>query len=284
MPHSSTSPAPAAARGDGSALPFVAGEIPRVVAPSPEVFRRTYLQPSRPVVLTGLTEGWLPPAEWTLERMAQRYGDARVVAADLAGGTLRDDPAQGVVFRHVRVREFVASLANPGSAAHYVMAPTWNLPATFQEDYRVPPYCVGAAHLRAKVWLGKGGTVTPMHRDVPHNLHVHLHGRKRWLLFPPGGAHLYPRGLFSGMPNFSEVDPEQPDYARHPRFREATAFATTVGRGETLFIPHGWWHHTRTLDDAVSMNFWWGGPLVQLVALASTTFKRVRGIRRAEWG
>ena len=63
-----------------------------------------------------------------------------------------------------------------------------------------------------------------------------------------------------------------------------TALGATLDAGETLFIPHGWWHHTRSLDDAVSMNFWWGGPLVHLVALASTAFKRVRGIRRDEWG
>jgi lysine-specific demethylase 8 len=217
--------------------------------------------------------------------MATRYGSARVVAAVLERGTLLDDPASGVVFRHVPLGDFVASLAAPGTATHYVMAPTWNFPATFQRDYRVPPYCEGAPHLRAKVWLGKAGTVTPMHRDVPHNLHVHLTGRKRWLLFGPSeSSRLYPRGLFSGMPNFSQVDPERPDYERYPRFRGATAFGGVLDSGEALFIPHGWWHHTRTLDDAVSMNFWWGGSLVYLAALGSTVFKRVRGIRREEWG
>ena len=64
------------------------------------------------------------------------------------------------------------------------------------------------------------------------------------------------------MPNFSAVDPEQPDDARHPRFRDATAFTATLSDGDTLFIPRGWWHHTRSLDDAVAMNFWWGGPFV----------------------
>ena len=51
----------------------------------------------------------------------------------------------------------------------------------------------------------------------------------------------------------------------------------------TLFIPHGWWHHTRSLDDAVAINFWWGGPIVAAAALASETFKRLRGIRHDEW-
>ncbi len=273
------------AGSDGPALPFAVEELERIEAPAVDAFLQRHVRPRRPVVLTGLTEGWLPPSEWTPERMAARYGDARVVAARLAGGTLMDHPTDGVVFRHVRLREFVDSLAGPDPASDYVMAPTWNLPATFQAEFRVPPYCVGAPHFRAKVWLGKAGTVTPMHRDVPHNLHVHLTGRKRWLLVPSRlSSRVYPRGLLSGMPNFSQVDPEQPDYDRHPRFRGVTVFGATLTSGETLFIPHGWWHHTRSLDDAVSMNFWWGGQLVQLASLASTAFKRARGIRRDEWG
>jgi lysine-specific demethylase 8 len=263
---------------------FAVDALERIAAPTPAAFAERHLRPRRPVVLTGVTDGWLPPAQWTLERMATRYGDARVVAAALDGHTLLNDPGNGVVFRRVPLRAFVESLAEPGSAAHYVMAPTWNFPATLQDDYRVPPYCEGAAHLRAKVWVGKAGTVTPTHRDVPHNLHVHLTGRKRWLLFPPGHAsRMYSHGLFSGMPNFAQVDPERPDYDRHPRFRGMPALGGVVGPGETLFIPSGWWHHTRTLDDAVSMNFWWGGRAVALASLASTLFKRARGIRRDEW-
>lgn len=265
-------------------LPFAVEPIERIDAPTREQFAARYLHASRPVILRGLTRDWLSPSQWTPERMAATYGDARVVAAVLAGGTLLDDPESGVLFRRVTLRDFVQSLTAPGEAAHYVMAPASNFPAALQQDYRVPEYCLGAPHLGIKVWLGKSGTVTPVHRDVPHNLHVHLTGRKRWLLFPPGnGSRMYSRGLLSGMPNFSHVDPEHPDYQRYPRFREMHAMGGVLGSGETLFIPHGWWHHTRSLDDAVSMNFWWGGNVVYLISLASTLFKRLRGIRQDEW-
>lgn len=259
-------------------------ELPRVPAPADEIFRRDWLRPRRPVVLTGVTAEWLPPARWTFEHMAARWGSARVVTAALAGGTLLEEPASGVVFRQLPLGEVVASFARPGPAPHYVMAPTANFPPDFQRDYRVPSYCAGARHLRVKVWLGKAGTVTPLHQDVPHNLHVHLTGRKRWLLFAPEhSARLYRRTLLSGMPNFARVDPERPDAARFPRFQDVPAFGATLGPGETLFIPHGWWHHTRSLDDTVAMNFWWGGAVVSLAALASTAWKRVRRIRQGEW-
>jgi ribosomal protein L16 Arg81 hydroxylase len=119
---------------------------------------------------------------------------------------------------------------------------------------------------------------------VPHNFHVHLNGRKHWHLFSPRqSSRLYPRGLFSGLPNFAWADPDQPDYARFPRLRGASGFSCVCGPGDTLFIPRGWWHHTRLLDDCVSMNFWWGGNLVYAASRVSTAFKRMRGIQRGEW-
>jgi hypothetical protein len=216
--------------------------------------------------------------------MARRYGAARVVAAHLGDGTLIHDGRRDGLFHHINFGDFVASLSRPGPAAAYVMAPVWDFPESFQNEYRVPTYCADAIHLRSKVWVGKAGTVTPMHRDVPHNFYVHLSGRKRWLLFSPkDSARLYPHGIFSGMPNFARVDPERPDYGKYPRLRGATAYGVTLGRGETLFIPHGWWHYARSIDDTVSMNFWWGGRLVALVASASSIFKRVRRLHGKEW-
>jgi len=275
----------AAAADEVTGLSIRVEPIERAHAPSPEEFARRYRRAGRPVILTGLTEGWLPSAEWAPRRVAMRYGSARVVAAELENGTLRDDPREGVVFRRVEIRSFVESMSRPGSAAHYVMAPLSNLPDAIEHDYQVPIYCRGAPHLQAKLWIGKADTVTPTHRDVPHNLNVHLFGRKRWLLFSPAATScMYSRGLLSGMPNFSSVDPEHPDYERYPRFRRVSALGGTVGPGETLVIPHGWWHHTRSLDDAVAINFWWGGRFVSAAARASSLFKRMRGIRRDEWG
>src|SRR6185503_3121076 len=106
--------------------PITVRELERVSAPSPEEFVRRFQRPRRPVVLTGLTEGWRPAAEWTAERLAREYGDTQVVAAVLAGGVVTHDDASGVGFRRIALAELVASLGRPGTATHYVMAPTWN--------------------------------------------------------------------------------------------------------------------------------------------------------------
>ena len=258
-------------------------EIERIAAPSVDEFFRTYVRKRRPVVVTGLTEGWRDD-RWTPEGLAAAYGDTRVIAAPLRNGTLAESNNQGVRFRYVRLRDFVDSLTLPGSATDYIMAPTWDFPPGLQQDYRTPAYCDGSPYMQAKVWVGKAGTVTPMHRDVPHNFHVHLLGRKRWILFSPRqSSQVYPRSPFSGMPNFAQTDPERPDYERFPRLRDAKGLACICNPGDTLYIPSGWWHYTRSMDDIVSMNFWWGGRVILAATRLSQVFKRIRQIQRGEW-
>ena len=40
-------------------------ELDRIDAPDTKTFERRYLRAGKPVVLTGVTEGWMPPREWT---------------------------------------------------------------------------------------------------------------------------------------------------------------------------------------------------------------------------
>jgi len=257
--------------------------LERVDAPCLSDFRRLYQHQRRPVVVRGLTKGWLPLSEWTPQRMAARYGQTKVVAASLLEGRLLNQPQTGLAFRYVELETFVASLGE--GTTSYVMAPLHNFPEQIHSCFRVPKYCEGAAHLRVKVWLGAKGTVTALHRDVPHNLHFQMSGRKRWILFPPRASRsLYPFRPWSPTPNFAHMDPEAPDFSRHPRARTARGTVAVLDPGEALFVPSGWWHHARCLENSVSINFWWGGPIVRLTALSSSLFKRARRISRYEWG
>jgi lysine-specific demethylase 8 len=259
-------------------------DIERVAAPSPAVFLREYVRRAKPVVLTGLTDEWPARRRWSVEHLAQRFGATRVVAMPLRDGTLDFDPWSKTRFELVPLKDVVDSLHGPGGATHYVMAPIAQLPR-LGADLSPPPYCATAPTLRVKLWLGKAGTVTPLHWDLPHNLHSVIEGRKRFVLFSPRQwLSLYSHSPFSGVPNFSRVDPENPDLACFPRFRRAGAVGCVLGPGDTVFIPRGWWHHTRSLETGISVNFWWGGPGARLVSAAALAFKRWRGIYRNEWG
>lgn len=57
------------------------------------------------------------------------------------------------------------------------------------------------------------------------------------------------------------------DLAKFPLFAQATPVTFTIGPGETLFIPCGWWHRARSLTPTIS---------VALDALNASNWKQYR--------
>eukprot|EP00932_Pfiesteria_piscicida_P019864 SRR837773.6688.p1 GENE.SRR837773.6688~~SRR837773.6688.p1 ORF type:complete len:177 (-),score=2.69 SRR837773.6688:21-491(-) len=51
--------------------------------------------------------------------------------------------------------------------------------------------------------------------------------------------------------------PVAPNREAFPRFEEVVGHYATLGAGDLLYLPYGWWHWLRNLDHlAVSVSFW----------------------------
>lgn len=133
---------------------------------------------------------------------------------------------------------------------------TSHLPAFVADNTiaMIPP------QITPRLWIG-GPLKTQTHNDRDHNLACVVAGRRRFLLFPPDQVNNLYVGPLDNPPPLSLVDPEQPDYDRFPRFREAMARAVVahLEPGDALFMPKYWWHHVTSLDPYNAMvNYWWG--------------------------
>ena len=117
-------------------------------------------------------------------------------------------------------------------------------------------------HAPPGIWIGNR-VVASCHFDAPDNLAVCAVGRRRVTLFPPEQiGNLYPGPLdpTPGGQVVSLVDFANPDYRRHPRFRDALATAriALLEPGDVLFIPSMRWHHVCSLEPFnVLVNYWW---------------------------
>jgi hypothetical protein len=112
-----------------------------------------------------------------------------------------------------------------------------------------------------RLWLG-GAVHTRTHNDRDDNLACVIAGRRRFVLFPPEQVSNLYIGPPDNPPPLSLVDPEAPDLARFPRYRDAIAAARValLEPGDALFMPRYWWHHVTSLDRYNGMvNYWWGG-------------------------
>jgi hypothetical protein len=124
------------------------------------------------------------------------------------------------------------------------------------------PLLDAAIEQLVSLWIGNRGK-TATHWDLPQNIACVVAGRRRFTLFPPEQLpNLYMGPLdftLAGQP-VSLVQPDDPDYGRFPRFREAmtSAQVAVLEPGDALYLPSMWFHHVESLDPlGVLVNFWW---------------------------
>ncbi|CAG4931917.1 unnamed protein product [Parnassius apollo] len=114
----------------------------------------------------------------------------------------------------------------------------------------------GAA--QSVLWIGSKGAHTPAHQDTyGYNIIAQLHGRKRWIMFPPETGNLKPtRVPYEESSVYSELNfycPSNLDV-----FTALTgARMVELSAGDALVVPKGWWHYVQNLDEVnISLNVW----------------------------
>lgn len=127
-------------------------------------------------------------------------------------------------------------------------------------------FSVGEEHRfrQTHVWVAPAGTVTPAHFDVYHNFFAQLHGRKRFLLFPPSAWQqlylypiLHPGGRSSQVnldvpPRAEEAESTFPYYFA----QELRGLQAELNPGDVLYIPPLWFHHVTALEQSTSVSIW----------------------------
>ena len=216
----------------------------------------------RPVILTEAVDDWPARRSWSLDYLESHVGDNEVIASWLG----KHECHSGESFFQERQRrpmpfsEFLQKIRG-GERYYLEQVPLSALSPKLASDLGPLPYY---PKLRGKLslldtvaWVGPASIVTPAHYDPPHNLFVQLVGRKSLTVFP--SSQLESLYLPSGLPssNISRVNIVEPDYERFPRFREATPFEGTVGPGDVLFLPRRWVHYIRSLEESISLSYWW---------------------------
>ena len=228
-----------------------------------------------PFVVRGLAADWplvkagLVSAQSARAYLAERARDrafAVNIGAPGGGDRLFYDGAMAMNFQSAQgplaaiLDGIAANEDKPDAPAIYLSS--IDIEAYFEglaEDNALP---LGNRQPIASIWIGTRTRIAA-HNDVPDNLAVCAVGRRRFTLFPPEQlANLYLGPLENtpaGRP-VSMVDLRSPDFAAHPRFREALAHARVaeLQPGDAIFIPSLWWHHVEGLAPFNALvNYWW---------------------------
>jgi ribosomal protein L16 Arg81 hydroxylase len=111
--------------------------------------------------------------------------------------------------------------------------------------------------LQTNFWYGNAGCITQLHQDSIHNFFIQLKGVKEFVLFAPSDrAYLYPSDELQ-LAHESQIRLADPDLSRFPLFAHATPYKYRLGPGDLLYLPPKWWHEVRTIENSISINYWW---------------------------
>ncbi|MEN9675219.1 MAG: hypothetical protein RIS76_1115 [Verrucomicrobiota bacterium] len=224
---------------------------------SPEQFFEEHWLTGVPLVLQDATKVWGAYGKFSPDWFREHYGDRRTTVAgvsytmrevmDLVEGrdTGRPIPYPCKYSIPTQLPELLPMLRPLGLG---YARPNWLERSWFRRGYW------GSA---LELFIGgTGGKFPYAHLDYYHlSAWINqLYGNKEFTVWPRGQEPcLYP----DPKDNWKSLIPdvENVDLNRFPLYRQATPITFVVGAGETLYIPVGLWHTTKSLEPTISVAF-----------------------------
>ncbi|HVI97933.1 MAG TPA: cupin-like domain-containing protein [Sphingomonas sp.] len=233
-----------------------ASAVPAVNAITPTRFYSELYVGHRPAIIHGLFDHWPAREKWSLDYVAGKLGDQPV---QLQWDRSRDPSYESNSSRHRASKPFseIAERLRSSEPSNdfYVTANNRDENreafAPLLEDIGEIPGILERGGARSGfIWIGPRGTITPWHHDLTNNLLVQFVGRKRVRLVashdtPLMRNHHHCYSLW-------KTDDLRPGPATPGK---PPVLECTIGPGDALFLPVGWWHHVEGLDQTIGMSF-----------------------------
>ncbi|XP_034568092.1 lysine-specific demethylase 8 isoform X2 [Notolabrus celidotus] len=245
-------------------VPAIKGEqaVPRIRCPSLESFNTNHLLPLRPVILEGIIDHW--PAfnqrPWSIEYLRSVAG-CRTVPVEVGSRYTDEEWSQTLLTVNEFIDRYIVHKSGGEASGYLAQHQLFDQIPELKEDIRLPDYCcLGEGEeedITVNAWFGPGGTVSPLHQDPQQNFLAQVVGSKYIRLYSPEDTDkLYPHQS-QLLHNTSQVEVENPDTDRFPKFATAPYLECVLQPGEVLFIPVKHWHYVRSLELSFSVSFWW---------------------------
>jgi hypothetical protein len=235
------------------------GQVPRVPKLSRQAFLDNHYAVNRPVVMTGAMDDWPAMTRWTDDdELKRRFGDRMVEVQANRNTDANYELNQTKLRSEMPFGEFVDLTRTVGETNNYYITANnsgknkqalrelWDDIVVFPEYLRSDDPAN-----RGFFWFGPRGTVTPLHHDLTNNFMAQVRGRKLVRLIAPYEL----PDVYNTRHCYSAVDLDAVDLDRFPLFRNVTVMDVTIGPGDLLFLPIGWWHYVRGLDVSITMTF-----------------------------
>jgi histone arginine demethylase JMJD6 len=228
-------------------------QVERVADISDSLFRFQFLSAQVPLVISGCIEQWPARKKWNLDYFASQFPEKKLqfsgkqwVLGEFIK-TMSRGSESAPYLKEVKLDEQFPELMPDIGALRFTLSNLLNsrwLPRSMRISKGIKALFIG----------GAGSGFGKLHWDYSY-LHVfisQIRGEKDFVLYAPEDTpYLY---ASSENPNKSMIEDFNAfDPLQFPDVAKASPIRLTIGEGDTLFIPAGWWHATKMRDTSISV-------------------------------
>jgi hypothetical protein len=222
----------------------------------------------KPAVIRKLARDWPALSAWrNMANLVREHGH-RLIPIEV--GSM----STGMKEELVTFRSFVSSYLAPSATDK----PCWSLEDATNDSSRIAYLAqhplldqivalydqvetkpCGIEPTNVNIWMGTGGTRTPLHFDSYDNLLVQLVGAKYVRLYDRDATpklYVSQDKSYGLQGNMSNLDCEREDFAQHPLAKDCPYKEVLLLPGDCLYIPARHWHYVRSLSTSITVNYW----------------------------
>jgi hypothetical protein len=227
---------------------------------SGEDFQKNFFRPQIPLVIRDLSKTWPAYTNWNWNYFKELVGHQKVGIYN----NVKSDPYTPVnkADEYVQFGDYIDMISNGPAQWRIFLFNIFSHAPSLTQDFSWPDHLMKGFVKRAPMlFMGGQGSVTHMHfdMDLSHIFHTQFAGKKRILLFPYNEQVKLYRKPFEVMSlvDFSHYYDDRNskvDYSKYGALRNAMGYDLTLGHGETLFMPGGYWHHMEYVESGFAMS------------------------------
>ncbi|MEJ7736180.1 MAG: cupin-like domain-containing protein [Chitinophagaceae bacterium] len=227
---------------------------------SPEAFHERYYTPMKPVIMTGLAKTWPAYHKWNWDYFQEIVGNVDVGVYN----NIRSDAYTPInkADGYMKFGEYLNMVRQGPVELRIFLFNIFQHAPQAINDFSWPEHLMkGFVKRYPMLFTGGAGSITHMHFDIDlsHIMHTQFMGRKRVLLFPhQEQSKLYrkPWEVLSlvNFEKYFDTANNKLNLEKFPAVNLAKGYEVILERGDTLFMPAGYWHHMEYLDSGFAMS------------------------------
>eukprot|EP00039_Didymoeca_costata_P008155 m.108645 g.108645 ORF g.108645 m.108645 type:complete len:508 (-) comp13973_c0_seq2:928-2451(-) len=234
--------------------------IPRRANLSAAEFRKEYEVPNIPLILTDKTASWLSCSRWLPETLEKSLAGKKFEVFDEYTEVVEMEFSSFMSYARNCRDELPLYLFEPEYLEkHPAFGNEYSVPDVFEEDL----FSLLENERPDYRWVLVGGprSGAGFHQDPNRTAawNTVISGRKKWVLFPPS---MRPPGVHENgdvdaeslLQWFIRYFEEMKDLRKSDLEIRNRPWECVTKPGETIFIPHGWWHMALNLDICVAVT------------------------------